>query len=346
MLHTGVPELSTEPEIVLREQETSAAVEGKHSQNSRSALCHPSIAYPKPPITANLNLLSEIEVPETAPQTHNQGQLENSKFDAVLPSLSVNSGSKPDTPLALFVSKLDNPRGMFSEFSSTLKILKQIPDVLRSPDKWAIAKARLIPKLRNPRWHPYSRSDNVISDPNVSQFPFKDIEVQVCHLPSGLPTICLEDIELMQSATILVDELPSGQSTLHCSGDIKSATLDKPELTPLEGLEIDTGSGASKECDPGYMSVCQDRQDLVANCQLSPKNTTPSAGKRIRDVACQSLTQQPGLIGRQDPSGIYAVDVSSEDPNTPIDKLYATGQQVRHLGIYCKVSVILINYPM
>ena len=182
----------------------------------------------------------------------------------------------------------------------------------------------------------------MISDLNVSHFPFKDFEVQVRHLPSGLPTICLEDIESTQSATILVNELPSGQSMSRCSGDIKSATLDQREsicqVAPLEGQEIDTGSGASKECDPGDMAVYQDRQDLVANCQLSQKCTTPTAGKRIQaSIWYQLLTQQPGLIGlSRGPSGIYAIGVSSEDPSTQIDKLYVTGQQVRHLGIYLK----------
>jgi hypothetical protein len=186
-----------------------------------------------------------------------------------------------DTPLALFGSKPDNPRSKFSTFSATLKILKQIPDVLRSHDnKWVKAK---ISKRRNQRWHPYSTNNKrkrVTSDLNVSQVPVKDVEVQVCHLFSGLPTTCLGHIESMQSGTIQVDELPSGQSMSRWSGEIKSiasATLeDKPEsileVAPLEGQEVDTDD----------TSVCQDRRDLLANCQPMQEGTTHSAGKMVR----------------------------------------------------------------
>ena len=141
--------------------------------------------------------------------------------------------------------------------------LKWISEVPRSYDKLVVARARLISRLRNRHWHPYSTNDkrkcvktsgldHLDADefrkgpvqelasttmqvlPNDVDIPRSKALVKVPKLTYGLPKIRSEELELMDYA-----ELPSSQPMTRRSGEITSTeTASLPEsagqAVPLE----------------------------------------------------------------------------------------------------------------
>jgi len=259
-------------------QETSAGVaevQQGNPRHSQSIQSHPSTACRSRIITANM----KTDILETACTA----QLEDLESNAI----SSPSWSK-FAPLAPLGSESPgNPR--------SLSMLQKQTAIPRSHDRLAVARARLISKLRN-RWHPYSthnckRKHAVGWGETRIQVPRKDKPksraVQVRKPSSGQSIIPSGGIESKESSANQEDKLPSSRPTKRRSGEIRSmdsiTLVDLPELIgQVVHVEEEPATGIESS-EPDDVGICQDN---ITTCLLSQESMALGAGKRVDFSMC------------------------------------------------------------